>query len=296
MQKVMDKYGKIDILVNNAGILEQGLKPIDRFLDEDMDRIIETNEKGTMRCMKAASKRMKSGASIVNVASVAGEKGCGGAAYVASKAAVIGLTKHTALRFQKDGIRCNAICPGNIITPMTMGTDPAALDPDMIGAMMNHSDIKAPSCTAEDVANVIVQDIFISLYEKSEILNYDLSLKSYLFNSVRNRCFNYLRDRKVEDRRMNLYAEACLWSDNVDWIEEEEVLRKIQEVMLELPEKCREVCRRRFFEGKKFEEIAEELDISESTARVQTHRGMEMLRQRFAEYDLAVILFFIPFL
>ena len=107
----------------------------------------------------------------------------------------------------------------------------------------------------EDVANDIVQEIFISLYEKSEILNYDLSLKSYLFNSVRNRCFNYLRDRKVEDRRMNLYAEACLWSDNVDWIEEEEVLRKIQEVMLELPEKCREVCRRRFFEGKKFEEI-----------------------------------------
>lgn len=156
MQKVMDKYGKIDILVNNAGILEQGLKPIDRFLDEDMDRIIETNEKGTMRCMKAASKRMKSGASIVNVASVAGEKGCGGAAYVASKAAVIGLTKHTALRFQKDRIRCNAICPGNIITPMTMGTDPASLDPDMIGAMMNHSDIKAPSCTAEDVANVII--------------------------------------------------------------------------------------------------------------------------------------------
>ena len=51
----------------------------------------------------------------------------------------------------------------------------------------------------EDVANDIVQEIFISLYEKSEILNYDLSLKSYLFNSVRNRCFNYLRDRKVED-------------------------------------------------------------------------------------------------
>jgi len=144
MQKVMDKYGKIDILVNNAGILEQGLKPIDKFLDEDMDRIIETNEKGTMRCMRAASKRMTTGGAIVNVA------------YVASKAAVIGLTKHTALRFQKDGIRCNAICPGNIITPMTMGTDPKALDPDMIGAMMTHSDIKAQSCTAEDVANVVL--------------------------------------------------------------------------------------------------------------------------------------------
>ena len=156
MEKVIEKYGRIDILVNNAGILEQGLKPIDRFLDEDMDRIVETNEKGTMRCMREASKRMKSGAAIVNVASVAGEKGCGGAAYVASKAAVIGLTKHTALRFQKDGIRCNVICPGNIITPMTMGTDPAALDLDMIGSMMKHSDIKAQSCTAEDVANVIL--------------------------------------------------------------------------------------------------------------------------------------------
>ena len=78
----------------------------------------------------------------------------------ADKAAVIGMTAAVVamatLRFQKDGIRCNAICPGNIITPMTMGTDPKALDPDMIGAMMTHSDIKAQSCTAEDVANVVL--------------------------------------------------------------------------------------------------------------------------------------------
>lgn len=156
MEMVMDKYGRIDILVNNAGVLEAGLKPVDRFTDEDLDRIIDTNQKGTMRCMRAAAKRMQSGASIVNVASVAGEKGCGGAVYVSSKAAVIGVTKHTALRFQKDNIRCNAICPGNIITPMTMGSDPAALDQDMIGAMATHSDLRAPSCTAEDVANIIL--------------------------------------------------------------------------------------------------------------------------------------------
>lgn len=156
MELVMRKYGKIDILVNNAGILEEGLKPIDRFSDEDLDRIVETNEKGTMRCMRAASRRMISGASIVNVASIAGVRGCGGAAYVASKAAVVGVTKHTALRFQQAGIRCNAICPGNIITPMTSGTNPAALDPDMIGAMATHSNLQTPSCTAEDVANVIL--------------------------------------------------------------------------------------------------------------------------------------------
>ena len=80
MAAAEEKFGQIDILVNNAGILESGLKPVDRFTDEDLDRIIETNQKGTMRCMRAATKRMTTGASIVNVASIAGEKGCGGAA------------------------------------------------------------------------------------------------------------------------------------------------------------------------------------------------------------------------
>lgn len=156
MEAAMEKYGRIDILVNNAGILEKGLKPIDRYEDEDLDRLVETNEKGTMRCMRAATQRMESGAAIVNIASIAGERGCGGAAYVASKAAVIGVTKHAALRFQKDGIRCNALCPGNIATPMTAAMDPASLDPDMIGAMAAHSDMTAPTCMPEDIANIVL--------------------------------------------------------------------------------------------------------------------------------------------
>ena len=160
MELVLKKYGKIDILINNAGILETGLKPIDRFLDEDLDRIVETNQKGTMRCMRAAARRMQSGASIVNIASVAGVKGCGMlggcSVYGASKSGVVALTRSMAVEFAQYGIRCNAICPGNIITPMTTGTNPAVLDPDMIGAMAAHSNLKTPSCTAEDVANVIL--------------------------------------------------------------------------------------------------------------------------------------------
>ena len=154
MAAVEEKYGKIDVLVNNAGILESGLKPIDRFTDEDLDRIIETNQKGTMRCMRAATKRMSAGASIVNIASVAGEKGCGGAVYVSTKAAVIGVTKHTALRFQAEGIRCNAICPGTIVTPMVAGTTAADMDADMMGAMATHSNLRTQPCMPEDVANI----------------------------------------------------------------------------------------------------------------------------------------------
>lgn len=156
MQAVMDRFGKIDILVNNAGILEEGLKPIDRFSDEDLDRIVETNQKGTMRCMRAASKCMQTGASIVNVASVAGYTGCGGAVYVSTKAAIIGVTKHTALRYQAQGIRCNAICPGTIVTPMTASMKPEALDQDMFGAMGMHSNLRTQPCMADDVANILL--------------------------------------------------------------------------------------------------------------------------------------------
>lgn len=156
--KTLEAYGKVDILVNNAGVLEEGLKPIDRVLDEDMDRIIDTNTKGTMYCMREASAEMaKAGSgSIVNVASVAGVEGCGGAAYVASKSAVIGVTKHTALRFAGKGVRCNAICPGTIVTPMVADMRPDNLDPDMFGAMAAHADLRVQPCMPEDVANIIL--------------------------------------------------------------------------------------------------------------------------------------------
>lgn len=151
----MKEFGKVDILVNNAGILESGLKPIDRFKDEDLDRVVNTNEKGTMYCMRAALNVMKEWSSIVNVASVAGVMGCGGVAYVASKAAIVGVTRHTALRFADKHIRCNAVCPGNILTPMTANAA-ADMDMDMITAMMKHNDLKVGSCTAEQVADIIL--------------------------------------------------------------------------------------------------------------------------------------------
>lgn len=158
IKKTLETYGKIDILVNNAGVLEEGLKPIDRVEDADMNRIIDINTKGTMYCMRAASAKMaeaKQG-SIVNVASVAGVMGCGGAAYVASKAAIIGITRHTALRFAGTGVRCNAVCPGTIVTPMVAEMNHATMDADMFGQMAKHGDLKVQPCMPEDVANILL--------------------------------------------------------------------------------------------------------------------------------------------
>ena len=159
INKTVEAYGPVDVLVNNAGVLDEGLKAIDHFGDEDLDKVININEKGTMYCMRAAVKVMaeKQSGSIVNVASVAGQYGCGGAAYVASKAAIIGVTKHTAMRYAQSKVRCNVICPGNILTPMTAGMNPANMDMGMFGAMMQHADIRGvQSSTAEDVANVLL--------------------------------------------------------------------------------------------------------------------------------------------
>ncbi len=149
------EFGQIDILVNNAGVLDTGLAPIDKFNDDELQRVLSVNQVGTMQCIRAVISHMKSGASIVNVASVAGYNGGGGAAYVSTKAALIGLTKHTALMLADQYIRCNVICPGTIVTPMTMNMKPADLDMRMMGAMRKHADLNLKPCMAEDVANVI---------------------------------------------------------------------------------------------------------------------------------------------
>ncbi len=156
MAKAVEAFGRLDILVNNAGVLDTGLKAVDKYLDDELPKIIAINEIGTMQCIKAALSRMEAGASIVNTASVAGCNGGGGAAYVATKAAVIGITKHTAMLMADKSIRCNVVCPGTIVTPMTAKLNPAELDMDMMGAMSRHSDLKLPPCQPQDVADVIL--------------------------------------------------------------------------------------------------------------------------------------------
>ena len=156
--KTVEAFGRVDVLVNNAGVLEEGLKPIDCFLEEDLERVLAINTKGCLYCTRAVlTEMMKTNqGSIINLDSVAGAFGTGGAAYVTSKAAVIGITKHTAMRFTGTGIRCNSVNPSTIITPMTMTTDPKSLNPHMMGQMQKHMNLSVSPCMPADVANVLL--------------------------------------------------------------------------------------------------------------------------------------------
>ncbi len=116
------EFGRIDILVNNAGVTADGL--ILRMSDDDWDRVIDTNLKGTFHVTKAAVRPMvrQRWGRIISVSSVAGMVGNAGQAnYSAAKAGIIGFTKAIAKEVASRNITANIIAPGFIDTEMTAG-------------------------------------------------------------------------------------------------------------------------------------------------------------------------------
>lgn len=122
VKETVKEYGKLDILINNAGITDEA-KPLADVAEEDWYRDINVNLNSVFLMSKYCIPEMlKVGkGKIINMASIASYEAGSGAGYVATKHAVLGLTKEIANNYGPKGINCNAICPGAIESKMTAG-------------------------------------------------------------------------------------------------------------------------------------------------------------------------------
>ena len=127
----VERFGGIDGFFNNAGILG-AVSPLVDYPEEAFDRVLAVNVKAVWLGLKVVGPAImaRGGGAIVNTASTAGLRGSLNlAAYVASKHAVVGLTRVAAREFIARGVRVNAVCPAPIETPMVEGLE-SGLDPD----------------------------------------------------------------------------------------------------------------------------------------------------------------------
>jgi len=160
VKAALDAYGRIDCFFNNAGI-EGRIAQIVDYDEAVFDQVLSVNVKGVflgLRHVLPVMLKQKSGA-VVNTASVAGLVGTPGmSAYVASKHAVIGLTKTAAGEVAREGIRVNAICPGPIDTRMihsvTSQLNPS--DPEGVAERYRAAIPLGRYGTPEEVANIVL--------------------------------------------------------------------------------------------------------------------------------------------
>jgi len=137
IETVIERHGRLDGLVNNAGV--GATAPALKTSTEVFARVVDVNLTAPFALSSLAASRMRAngGGSIVNVASVMGLRSIGqipDAAYVASKAGIIGLTRELASQWGRYGIRVNAVAPGFFASEMTaeLGDDPEAFPPFLL--------------------------------------------------------------------------------------------------------------------------------------------------------------------
>ncbi len=137
-----------------------------------------------------------------------------------------------------------------------------------------------------DIAEDLVQEVLLKLYENRNAIQFHTSLKAFLYQSVRNKSIDYLRSTKTKSEhhdqiKLLNQAESADWSDTMEQMELEE---RIANAIATLPEQCQLVFRMSRFDGMRNQEIADELKISKRTVETQVSNALKRLRKEVMSY------------
>lgn len=148
----------------------------------------------------------------------------------------------------------------------------------------------------EDAARDVVQSVFTKVYEQRDTLEIRVSIKSFLYQSVRNRSLNELKSIQIKKRHHdNIYAHSSELGDDGDsFMEEAELEIKIVQAIGRLPGQCRKIFEMSRMEGMTNSEIAEDLQLSKRTVETQISKALKSLRGQLQEFFPALL--FILFL
>lgn len=138
-----------------------------------------------------------------------------------------------------------------------------------------------------DNSKDIVHEVFIAFWQKFDALPHDTKYKGYLFTGVRNKSLNYLRDQK---KHLNIVdAEMQTSPAAEDSLETQELGREIDYALNLLPDRCREIFELSRFEGMKYTQIADQLDISIKTVEAQMSKALRLMRDHLKDFLVLLI-------
>lgn len=152
-----------------------------------------------------------------------------------------------------------------------------------------------------DLSRDLVQEVIVNFYEKRNSIEIHTSLKAHLYQSVRNRCLNYIkREQTIKNHHSIIYSDKKETEQfYYDLMEETELENKIFQIIKSLPKQCQKIFEMSRFDGKSNSDIANELDISKRTVETQISNALKRIRTKLSNYigvTVALIFFWFKFL
>jgi RNA polymerase sigma-70 factor, ECF subfamily len=140
----------------------------------------------------------------------------------------------------------------------------------------------------------IVQEVFLNIWRKRDLLKLDNEIRPYLFKSIQNLCFNFLEHKKVVDNYYSVievvYKNQAEEFDTYESVLYTELQTKVNAAIGSLPDQCRKIFQMSREDGLKYNEIAEKLGISVKTVETQISRALLKLKAELKDYLIVVII------